>query len=167
MGRVIAERQKRLISGFGLVVGSAALSGALGVILRQATPNLEKSLLLRPFPEQAPAGLDMPTFQKRYRDGMIQQAGLCIFIAGLKTGSGKKPITADGVLEEFESAKLLGRIIVPIGATGGAAEKIWDRLNKAGALPRGLTKSDFQQLNDSRKSPSELAKVVEKGYQGC
>jgi len=26
----------------------------------------------------------MKEFQRRYRDGMIQQAGICIFISGLK-----------------------------------------------------------------------------------
>ena len=162
VGRIIADQQKRLISGFGLGVGSAAVAGVLGVILREAAPILEKSLLLRPFPQESPAGLDMATFRNRYRDGMIQQAGMCVFICGLKDGSGKTAVIADGVLEEFESAMKLGRIVVPIGATGGAAAKIWDRLNKRGMSPAGLSKADFDRLNDSRQSASDLAKIVEK-----
>jgi hypothetical protein len=35
VGRLIAERGKRLVSGFGLVVGSASISGALDVILKE------------------------------------------------------------------------------------------------------------------------------------
>jgi hypothetical protein len=163
VGRVIAGRNKRLVSGFGLSVGSAVVSGALGVILQESTPNLERSLLLRPFPQEAPAGTDMVTFQARYRDGMIQQAGVCVFICGLKEESpGRPQIVADGVLAEYESAKRLKRVIVPIGASGGAAEVIWHRLNAAGDLPAGLTRKDFDDLNSDAKSASDLAKIVGK-----
>jgi hypothetical protein len=163
VGRVIAELGKRLVSGFGLTVGSAAVSGALGVILNEATPNLEKSLLLRPFPQEAPSGTDMVTFRTRYRDGMIQQAGVCVFICGLKEAAGGGPsIVADGVMEEYESATRLGRVVVPIGATGGAAAEIWHHLHKAGALPPGLVRRDFDDLNEVGQSPAALAKIVGK-----
>lgn len=162
VGRVIAEQEKRLVSGFGLVVGSAALAGALGVILKEHAPNLEKSLLMRPFPQEPPAGTDMAAFRRRYRDGMIQQAGLCVFIGGMKTGSGRALAEADGVMEEFESAKRIDRTVVPIGASGGAAARIWDRLNKVGALPAGIAKADFDRLNDPAEPPAEIAKIVEK-----
>lgn len=163
VGRVIAELEKRLVSGFGLVVGSAAVSGALGVVLREAAPNLEKSLLLRPFPQEAPPGMDRVAFHARYRDAMIQQAGVCVFICGLKEPASKGAlVVADGVLDEFESAKRLGRTIVPIGSTGGAAAEIWTRLDKAGAMPWGLARKDFDQLNSSGRSPQALAKIIAK-----
>lgn len=163
VGRVIAEREKRLVSGFGLTVGSAVVSGALGVILKEATPNLEKSLLIRPFPQEAPPGTDMETFRTRYREGMIQQARVCVFICGLKEAAVRGSlIVADGVVEEYESAKRLGRIVVPIGTTGGAAAEIWHHLDKAGALPPGLVRKDFDDLNAGGQSPAALAKIVGK-----
>jgi Sir2- and TIR-associating SLOG family/SIR2-like domain len=165
VGRVIAQHKKRLVSGFGLVVGSAAIAGALGVILDEAAPNLEKSLLLRPFPQEPPSGLGMKEFQRRYRDGMIQQARICIFICGLKENTGKAsgaPAIAGGVMEEFESAKRLQRILLPIGATGGAAQAIWDQvgteLNKW--CPH-ISRKDYDRLNDARK-PKALAQIVSK-----
>ncbi|MBI3782840.1 MAG: SIR2 family protein, partial [Deltaproteobacteria bacterium] len=84
VGGVIAQRQKRLVSGFGLVVGSAAIAGALSIILAESAPNLEKSLLLRPFPQEPPADIAEKEFKRRYRDAMVQQAGICVFIGGLK-----------------------------------------------------------------------------------
>ena len=56
--------------------------------------------------EEAPAGLDMTTFRTRYREGMIQQAGIAIFIGGFRvdTSSGSL-VVADGVIEEFETAQ--------------------------------------------------------------
>jgi hypothetical protein len=162
VGRVIAQQQKRLISGFGLGVGSATTAGALGVILNEPTPNLEKSLLLRPFPLESPAGLDPATFRDRYRAGMIQRAGLCVFIAGIRKGSSGRPAIADGVLEEFASAKRLGRTIIPVGATGGAAAKIWDQMHRSGDFPANLSKAEFARLNDKSQSASDLAKIIEK-----
>lgn len=162
VGRVIAEQHKQLISGFGLTVGSASVAGALSVILKEPTPNLEKSLLLRPFPQEAPAGIDMATFRSRYREGMIQQAGIAVFIAGLKEDGGGVLVTADGVIEEFETAQRLGRVVVPIGATGGAAAEIWKRLDKAATLPPGLKREDFDTLNTTATTPQAIAKVVQK-----
>jgi len=164
VGRVIAERQKRLVSGFGLAVGSAATAGALGVILNEDAPNLEKSLLLRPFPQQPPSGIDMKEFRRRYRDGMIQQAGLCVFICGLKEDSGKgpaAPVIAAGVMEEFESAKRFQRILVPIGATGGAAKEIWNQVSKQlSKFCPYISSKDFSLLNDAKQKPEAIAQIV-------
>lgn len=164
VGHAIASHQKRLVSGFGLVVGSAAVAGALGVVLKEAAPNLEKSLLLRPFPQEAPAGIDMTVFRSRYRDGMLQQAGIAVFICGLKDVPSKRvPVTADGVIEEFESAKRLGRVVIPVGSTGGAAAEIWKRVSKdKRRWPPGLSSADFERLNDPAQSAHEIAKLVEK-----
>ena len=163
IGNVIAVHEKRLVSGFGLVVGSASIAGALGVVLKESAPNLEKSLLLRPFPQETPPGTDMAAFHARYRDSMIQQAGIIIFICGLKeaTGGGA-PVVADGVIEEFESAQHHGRVVIPVGATDGAAAEIWSRLERARLMPLGLTRRDFNCLNDTQQTATALAKIVEK-----
>jgi hypothetical protein len=84
IGAQMEPRGKRLVSGFGLVVGSASISGALDIILKEDTPNLEKSLMLRPFPQEAPPGINPGDFKRRYREGLMQQAGTCVVIAGEK-----------------------------------------------------------------------------------
>lgn len=95
---------------------------------------------------------------------MISQAGICIFICGLKAAPGTKPaapLIADGVLEEFESAKRLKRVLVPIGATGGAAKEIWDHVagDLATLCPHIIPK-DFNLLNDPAQTPKALAAIV-------
>jgi hypothetical protein len=128
VGRLIAERGKRLVSGFGLVVGSAAVAGALGVVLKEDAPNLDKSLMLRPFPQEAPAGAEETEFKRRYREGMIQQSGACVVVAGQKDverAGGTERIVADGVIDEVEDARRIGRAVIPVGATGGAAAVVW------------------------------------------
>jgi hypothetical protein len=163
IGRAIAQEEKRLVSGFGLVVGSAVLAGALEIILAEAAPNLEKGLLLRPFPQTIPKGLKKADFYKRYRDTMVQQAGICIFIGGLKDSGKAQLVIADGVLEEFNATQELDRVAVPIGATGGAARWIWETLARDAAytLP-GLNRKEFNQLNMDGLSPADAAKLVTK-----
>jgi len=163
IGREIARHEKRLVSGFGLVVGSAAIAGALEIILAEAAPNLERGLLLRPFPQTVPQGLTKAVFHQRYREAMVQQAGVCIFIGGLKDIGAAAPAIADGVLEEFKEAQAAGRIVVPIGATGGAARAIWETLAKdAGWAPPGLNRKEFEQLNKDGLAPADAAKLIEK-----
>ncbi len=163
IGREIARHEKRLVSGFGLVVGSAAIAGALEIILAEPAPNLERGLLLRPFPQTIPKGMAKAVFYERYRQAMVQQAGVCIFIGGLKDTGKAAPAIADGVLEEFKQAQAASRIVVPIGATGGAAREIWQQMAKdAGWAPPGLNRREFEQMNKDGLAPADAAKLVEK-----
>ena len=164
VGQLIAERGKRVVSGFGLVVGSASISGALGVVLKEDTPNLEKSLMLRPFPQEAPPGTGEADFKRRYREGLVRQAGACIVIAGEKDvqrASRTERVVADGVLDEAKIARQLGRAIIPVGATGGAATEIWRQIDAAfnDHWPKALRK-DFDLLNDETRPPEDLVGAV-------
>ncbi len=106
----------------------------------------------------------MKEFQRRYRDGMIQQAGLCIFICGLKDDSGKgptAPVIAAGVMEEFESAERFQRVLVPIGATGGAAKEIWNQVSEQlDKFCPYISRKDFSLLNDANQKPEAIAHIV-------
>ena len=39
-------------------------------------------------------------------------------------------VIADGMLKEFEIAKSLGKIIIPVGITGGATSVIYDKVKQ-------------------------------------
>lgn len=162
IGSLIAQKGKRLTSGFGLTVGSAAISGALATVLAEETPNLEKSLLLRPFPQETPDGHDAVAFKAQYRDGLVGQAGTIIVIAGEKRGlAAGEVVTSDGVMEEYRLAKKANRPIIPIGATGGAAEKIWkvERASFEANWPKKLA-SAFDTLNRPEASCEDLTAAV-------
>lgn len=162
VGRMLAKHNFRFVSGFGSVIGSAGLSGALEEYNKQDTPNFARSLLLRPFPQLIPAGWERQDYYRRYREDLATEAGACVFVAGVKDDNGKRGI-ADGVIAEFEIAVAAKRYPIPIGATGGAAREIWARVNTdyerhLGALPRDL----YDTLNDDSASADALAIAVEK-----
>jgi hypothetical protein len=55
---------------------------------------------------------------------MIALSGIAVFIFGNKSATDGSIVVANGMIREFEIAVSHGRIPVPVGATGFAAEKI-------------------------------------------
>lgn len=162
-GRMIGEKKLRLVSGFGLIVGSAAVAGVLEKLYADAVPALDRSLFLRPFPRQPPTGWTKAAFQTRYREDLIKQAGVCIFIGGFKRSSptSERLAPADGVLEEFEIARSNNKIILPLAASGGSAAEIWSRLEKAGGgKAANLPQATFKKLGKLDASVDEVSKTL-------
>lgn len=160
IGHILGEKKLRLVSGFGLTVGSAVMSGLLSQLYTQGIPSLEQSLFLRPFPQIIPSGFDKESFQKRYREDMIQHAGICIFIGGYKKVADKFDV-APGVIAEFEIAKSLGKKIIPVASTGGAAAEIWENLESlGGAKAAGISPKLFKKLGEKNLALDEIEKVL-------
>lgn len=160
VGEIIGEKNLRLISGFGLTVGSAVTGGVLSRLYAQGVPSLDRSLYLRPFPQKTPDGFDEHTFRRRYREDMIQQAGICIFIGGMSQGA-QGLMVADGVLKEYEIARGLGKVLVPVAATGGAAAEIWAKLNAdGGAKAARLPDAVFTRLSNANATVEEVCAAI-------
>jgi hypothetical protein len=160
VGRLIARQDARLVSGFGLEVGGATIAGAMSVILERKYFNLDTSLMLRPFPQTPPQGLSLEKFHGLYREDMIRQSGVCVVVAG-KTRKGSKSQIAKGVLAEVALARELGRPVLPLARTGGAAKQVWEEmLTKPLKERHNLSKSDLMKLNDETLSTSEYLKHV-------
>jgi len=146
IGKNIAHQGLRLVSGFGLTVGSSVIGGVLGQAYSNSVPSLDRSLCLRPFPQVTPAGFEEAEFRRRYREDMMQQAGICVFVGGARQGDQGIEL-APGVIEEYEIARALGKIIIPVASTGGAAAEIWKRLaSDGGAVTARLPEEIFQTL---------------------
>lgn len=119
----------RITSGFGLGIGSAIINRALEVIYTEKYRHVDEHLCLRPFPQNISDPDERDKRWKQYREDMISETGISIFVFGNKidnkTGS---VVEADGCIKEYEIAKEKGNIIIPIGSTGGAAKIILDKV---------------------------------------
>lgn len=160
VGQIIADRGLRLVSGFGLTVGSAVVAGMLGRLYAQGLPSLDRSLYLRPFPQSTPVGFDETGFRRRYREDMMQQAGICIFIGGTRQGAlGLE--SAQGVIEEYEIARTLGKVVIPVAIGGGAAVDIWRLLAaNGGAAAAHLPDELFQRLGQTGGSVEDTCAAI-------
>lgn len=122
---VLVRNDCRITSGFGLGIGSAVINGALDVIYTEKYRHIDEHLCLRPFPQNISDPTERAEKWKKYREEMLAETGVSIFMFGNKkdaeTGS---IIEANGCMQEFEIAKSKGNIIIPIGSTGYAAKTI-------------------------------------------
>lgn len=121
LGSEFVKRGYRLVSGFGIGIGSAVAYGALSEIHSTMAPP--SKAMLMPFPQILPIGTDRTAFNTAHREQMVRAAGFTVFVCGNRR-EGAEVHLAPGVLEEFGITSKLGRIPIPIGATGSAASQI-------------------------------------------
>jgi hypothetical protein len=159
IGRRVGQAGLDLVTGGGLVVGSAAVSGLLDALRNGGGWDLDRRLIARPFPQPL-AGMKANDAQwTELRRELARQAGIVIFIGGAKLKDGKLAV-ATGVLEEFSLAQAAGAFLLPIGATGGAAKEIADRLHGSAINATGVdamrpTDAELRQL-DNPAIPSDI-----------
>ncbi|MBP5432489.1 SIR2 family protein [Ruminococcus sp.] len=128
---ILVRNDCRITSGFGLGIGSAVINGALDVIYTEKYRHIDEHLCLRPFPQNISNPTERAEKWKKYREEMLAETGVSIFMFGNKkdatTGS---IIEANGCMQEFEIAKSKGNIIIPIGSTGYTAKTILENVKK-------------------------------------
>lgn len=129
IARELVRKDCRIVSGFGLGIGSAVINGALDVIYKEKYRHLDEHLGLYPFPQNISEPNENKEKWKEYRERIIEDTGVAIFMFGNKIEKDSNTkIIADGCIEEFKIAKKRGNIIIPIGSTGDAAKKIFDEV---------------------------------------
>lgn len=125
----LVKEDCRIVSGFGLGIGSAVINGALDVIYKEKYRHLDEHLGLYPFPQNIPNDDERIKQWKRYRQRIIDDTGVTVFMFGNKLDEiSKRIVNANGCLEEFKIAKEKGNIIIPIGSTGSATRLIYDEI---------------------------------------
>lgn len=120
----ILQTDHRIVSGFGLGVGSAVISGSLEQICMNPHTNKIEQLVLRPFPQQVFGTDNLAEVWRRYRADMISYAGIAIFLFGNKSQDGTV-VKSNGMRQEFDITKENGLILFPVGATGYISEDLW------------------------------------------
>lgn len=123
----LVKRDYRVISGFGLGVGSYVINGALDCLQSERKNRIENNLVLRPFPQKSSGGKSLPELWDYYRHNMISEAGIAIFLFGNKKVDGKV-VDAGGVRSEFEIASSMGVSVIPVGTTGYQSKVLWEEI---------------------------------------
>ena len=124
LAAALIQKDFRIASGFGLGIGGAIVTGATQQIYSSKVRSIDEQLILRPFPVGITDPAERLRTFGRYREEMLAQAGIAIFVMGNKSSSGSI-VDADGMKAEFALSKKLGLYPVPIGASGFVAAQIW------------------------------------------
>lgn len=161
--QTIIENDFRIVNGFGWGIGSSVINGALEAIYKNPRRYSESQLILKPFPQSESGGRNLKELWEEYRQKMISQCGITIFIFGNKV-SGKDIVEANGVIREFEISFSNGNICLPIGLTNYAARTIFDLIikepDKYYENPQ-MVLPILEKLADGKTSFGEAIKLIE------
>lgn len=160
----LAKSGCRIVTGFGLGVGGPVINGALAWLNDEGKTVSDEYIVMRPFPQVATGGANLADQWKVYRQQMLNQAGIAVFVFGNKLDSSGKVIPSNGMRQEFEIAIQAGLIPIPIGATGFMAEDLWKEvsadLKKFIPPADGQFEADFARLGDPGAKPNDLVAIV-------
>lgn len=157
LSKALVKSNFKIVSGFGLGVGSFVINGVLEEVYLNKKENLGDQLLLRPFPQGEKGQEQWPS----YRADMISYAGISVFMFGNKLQDGNI-VLADGVRKEFEIAKKQNLLLIPIGATGSMAKELYDEVlaNFSSFFGSNNNIEDFKKLDDGSATPEVLIQAV-------
>lgn len=162
LSRKLVSQGIRVVSGFGLGVGSSVISGVLEQTFTSPKAKVEDQLVLRPFPQSTEGGLPLSALWSRYREDMINHAGIALFLFGNKS-DGEKILLSNGMREEYEIAKSKGLFLIPVGATGYMAEELWSEMNseiQSCTETSDEMKKLFADIGNSEAKSEELIESV-------
>lgn len=158
LSKAIVSNGYKVISGFGIGIGSSVINGALDEIFLSKHKHINEHLSLYPFPQIEGGEKSLTERWTENRNMMISNSGICIFMFGNKVENGENVI-ADGMLEEFEIAKKLGKIIIPIGNTAEAANEIFRIMKEEKEVHSYL--EDFWNILEDGKTNDVISKISE------
>ena len=170
LSRAINKEKFRVISGFGLGIGSAVISGVLEQTIMDGNRLDNDQLVLRPFPQTQSGEKPLKELWHEYRHAMLDHAGIAIFLFGNKIVNGEL-VESNGMREEFEIAREKGVFVIPIGITGYISRKLWEEVIETfneNSHPRGkdilcLLKSlgdEKTNLDEAKNKTLELLKII-------
>ena len=163
LSRGLIDKDLRITSGFGLGIGGAVVTGAVQQIYSTRQRSVDEQLVLRPFPIGITDETERQKTFTRYREELISQAGIAVFIMGNKT-AGSGIVKADGMRSEFELAKNRGLYLIPIGASGSISADLWgevmEQFDKFYPAASQNNKKLFSTLGQSTDRPDTLLKPV-------
>ncbi|MGY6555500.1 MAG: SIR2 family protein [Wenzhouxiangella sp.] len=130
IGKALSSKRNRLITGSGVGIGGAIINGALEQLEIEGLAISEEHLMMRPFPRTASGGPASKGRWAKYRQGMIDHAGIAIFVFGNKKDAAGKIVLSDGMRDEFNLCVASGVVPIPVGSTGYMAETLWKEVDE-------------------------------------
>ncbi|MDH1341353.1 SIR2 family protein [Ectopseudomonas oleovorans] len=128
LSKAISKEQYRVISGFGLGVGSAVITGVLEQTIMNGGRLDSDQLILRPFPQSQSGERPLPELWTEYRHNMLAHAGVALFLFGNKLNKDGEVVPSNGMREEFEIAVANGIFVIPVGITGSISAELWSEV---------------------------------------
>ncbi len=121
LGEMLVNQGFRIVSGFGLGVGNALISGAIESAYANGKHHLDDFLDVRPFPRSFSDAARRAQVWDTYRRDLLSLPGIAVFLFGNKKVNGEI-VLADGLKKEFDISRAQNVLTLPIGGTGSMAK---------------------------------------------
>lgn len=128
LGALFFDLQMRIVSGFGLGIGNALISGAIDRAYSKSNLQLDSFLDVRPFPRAIVDQARRDAVWHSFRQELLRIPGVAFFIFGNKKDATGVIVPASGLKAEFDIAVRQGVIPIPIGGTGSVAKDLADEV---------------------------------------
>lgn len=164
LGRSLSSKGNQIITGAGIGVGGAIINGALEHLENSGIAVSEEHLMMRPFPHTASGKPASKGRWTKYRQSMIDHAGIAIFVFGNKKDAAGNIVESSGMREEFDLCVASGVVPVPVGATGYMAETLWKEVDAhfTHYFPKATTavRNSFKSIGNVSTSEAKLLKAI-------
>ena len=149
-----------LVSGFGLGLGDQCVLGALRALYGIPKGAELERLVVRPFP-RAENG-DQQAQNTSHREELVARSGVVVVMSGNRAKPAGGTEISPGVLEEVEIARRQRKFVIPIGATGHAARKIWEAASAEPEqfIPGIKARTELSVLGNSTATNEQLTNAL-------
>lgn len=124
LGEQLIDSNYNIVTGFGRNIGYYISGVVTQKIINNNIGNIEERLIMRPFAHIMTAEEDT-----QFRKLLINNANSTIYMFGQHIKNGQAE-NSRGTLEEYELAKSMNKIIIPIGVTGYSSREIFDDVKR-------------------------------------
>ncbi|MDR2207087.1 MAG: SIR2 family protein [Flavobacteriaceae bacterium] len=165
LAKSILSNKHKIITGKGKKVGDVVIDGALDYMFSTKYRHFDEYIKMRPFPlEFVREGISEEEKKKekkerntKYRDEMLQEAGIAVFVYGNKKDEDGISIkNSNGMEDEFNIAVERGIKPIPIGATGFMAKQLWDEVTKNFDKYYPSNKNNKKKMEEIRSLMQEI-----------
>lgn len=122
----LIENGYRVVNGYGLGIGTYVINGVAKYCYDSRDTKIEDKLKLMPFPLNSTQNESLIETWKKYREEMISQCGIAIYMFGNKQKDGDN-VDAEGIEDEFNIATRNGLINIPLSFTGYMAKNLYEK----------------------------------------
>ena len=148
----------RIVNGYGFGIGTSLING-VAEYCYDNKQKIEDRLRLMPFPLSAITQESLRKTWKKYREEMISQCGIAIYMFGNKKN--ETGVNADGVKMEYDIAKAHNLVNIPLAFTGHMAKKIYSEEDyDAQNILTENEKKNIAEFHDIDTNVGEIIKIL-------
>jgi len=129
LAHLLIEENFDIISGVGKGISGGIMVGAHEALAHPGAGRIGRRIRLFPFPYWLEDSPQRDAYSQCNRLEMASQAGVTLVIAGNRRDPVTQAIVSSpGVAREVELARQHGQLVIPIGATGHAAQELYQKV---------------------------------------